>query len=557
MGTWTLWIGFNAGVALLLLFDLGLFHRQAHAVSLREAALESILWVSLSVGFGLWIFVSHGRGLGLEFFTGYVIEKSLSVDNVFVFILVFQYFRVDARYQHRLLFWGVLGALLMRGVMIGAGAILIQRFDWILYGLGAFLLYGGFKLYGADHAVHPEKNPLLNWAGKILPMSNNVAGPQLFVQQAGRWLATPLLLVVIVLETTDLALGVDSVAAVFGVTRDPFLIYTSNACAILGLRAFYFLLVGILPYFQYLDEGLAIVLMFIGAKMLAEPWIHISTGISLAIVGGVIAVAVLVSIIATRSKSRQASTFAGLPEANRLPSTNDIQQLANPEPGSRAQAATGKREAKQASSTKYIQQLGSRGPRPRAQAAGFLFSQGIGKIARWLDELEKDEEFRNLLVQDQFQRPYGDSIPQSKLTVGIAVLPETFNEIREANGSPLLAEVPSDQDALEFELEFEGDFLQPPRLDILTTNAPGGDGAIARFLNKFGEGIQQVEIDVSDVDRATEILRVRFHVEPIYPATRPGANGTRVNFFLVTTWNGTKVLVELVEHAQHKPLTAG
>ena len=171
MGTWTLWIAFNAGVALFLLLDLGLFHRRAHVISLREAALESAAWVALSLGFGLWIFISHGRGPGLEFFTGYVIEKSLSVDNVFVFLLIFQYFRVDPRYQHRLLFWGVLGALVLRGAMIGAGAVLIARFEWILYLFGAFLLYAGFKLFGADHSVHPEKNPVVRWAQKFLPMS--------------------------------------------------------------------------------------------------------------------------------------------------------------------------------------------------------------------------------------------------------------------------------------------------------------------------------------------------------------------------------------------------
>src|SRR5882672_7727440 len=303
MGTWTLWTAFNAGVALLLLLDLGLFHRRAHTISLREAALESAVWIALSVGFGLWILASHGRGPGLEFFTGYVIEKSLSVDNVFVFILIFQYFRVDARYQHRLLFWGVLGALVMRGVMIGVGAVLIQRFDWILYLFGAFLLYAGFKLFGADHVVHPEKNLVLHWVQKFLPMSQAGSGARLFAREAGRWLATPLLLVVIVLETTDLVLAVDSIPAVFGVTRDPFLVYSSNVCAILGLRALYFLLAGILPYFQYLDEGLAITVMFIGAKMLADPWVHISTGQSLAIVGGIIALSILISVI--RSKLRE------------------------------------------------------------------------------------------------------------------------------------------------------------------------------------------------------------------------------------------------------------
>src|SRR6202162_205008 len=183
MGTWTLWIAFNAGVALLLLLDLGLFHRRAHTVAIREAAVESGAWVALSVTFGFWIFFSHGRGPGLEFFTGYVIEKSLSVDNVFVFLLIFRYFRVDPRYQHRLLFWGVLGALVMRGAMIGLGVVLIQRFTWILYLFGAFLLYSGLKLFGTDHVVHPEKNPLVRWAQKFLPMSETQTAQKLLVWQ--------------------------------------------------------------------------------------------------------------------------------------------------------------------------------------------------------------------------------------------------------------------------------------------------------------------------------------------------------------------------------------
>jgi tellurite resistance protein TerC len=519
MGAWTLWMAFNAGVALLLLLDLGLFHRRAHTISLREAALESAVWVALSVGFGFWILASHGRGPGLEFFTGYVIEKSLSVDNVFVFILIFQYFRVDARYQHRLLFWGVLGALVMRGAMIGAGAILIQRFEWILYVLGAFLLYGGFKLFGVDHMVHPEKNPLLRWAEKILSMSRTAAGPRLFVQEGGRWLATPLLLVVLVLETTDLALGADSVAAVFGVTRDPFLVYTSNACAILGLRAFYFLLAGILPYFQYLDEGLAITLMFIGAKMLAEPWIHISTGISLGIVGSIIAISIAISIIAVEIRKRKKGRLQRRGQLKTVPppTPEDIQRLADPD------------------------------PETRAEIAQRLFRFGATRTLSWFHDWCKEEDFRGLVVQEQFVRPDGQNVSIPRLTIGIAVLPETFGKIRTANGSPPLADAPSDQDVVEFEVEFAGLFIPPSRLDILTTKAPGGDGAIARFLEKFGEGIQQVEIDVTDVDRATEILRTKFQVEPIYPASRPGANGTRVNFFLVTTWNGAKVLAELVE----------
>jgi tellurite resistance protein TerC len=519
MGTLTLWIAFNAGVALLLLLDLGIFHRRAHAISFREAFVESFVWVALSVAFGLWIFVSHGRAAGLEFFAGYVIEKSLSVDNIFVFILVFQYFRVDSRYQHRLLFWGVLGAVVMRGVMIAAGAILIQRFEWILYILGVFLVYGGFKLFGVDHMVHPERNPILHWAGKILPISQAGSGPRLFVREAGRWLATPLLLVVIVLETTDLALAVDSVAAVFGVTRDPFIVYTSNVCAVLGLRAFYFLLAGILPYFQYLDEGLAIVLMFIGGKMLAEPWIHISTQVSLGIVGSVIAISVIASVVAARW-----SPVAG---------TSPKGEIGG------ATAPLAIRE--------IIQRLADPNPELRAHAAHDLFNNGTRRTLNWFNDWRKDEEFRALVVQEQCVLPHGRKIFSPKLTVGIAVQPETFEKIRVANGSPRLADAPADQDVVEFELEFRGRTMPPARLDVLTTNSPGGDGAIARFLDKFGEEIQQVEIDVIDVDRATEILRTRFQVAPIYPATRPGADGTRVNFFLVTSWNGGKVLAELVE----------
>jgi tellurite resistance protein TerC len=303
MGTWPLWIAFNLGVALLLVFDLGLFHREPQAIGLRTAAIESAAWVALSVGFGTWIFLSHGRGPGLEFFTGYVIEKSLSVDNVFVFLVVFRYFRVDSRYHHRLLFWGVLGALVLRGAMIAAGTILIARFQWMLYLFGAFLVYAGVKVFRSEHSVNPEKNPLLGWARRILPMSNSDAGPAFVTRQEGRWLFTPLFFVVIVLETTDLLLAVDSIPAVFGVTRDAFLVYSSNVCAILGLRAFYFLLAGILPYIRYLDEGLGVVLVFIGGKMLAEPWVRISTGRLLAIVGAVIAVAVFFSVFGARPKA--------------------------------------------------------------------------------------------------------------------------------------------------------------------------------------------------------------------------------------------------------------
>jgi TerC family integral membrane protein len=519
MGTWTLWIAFNAGVAVFLLLDLGLFHRRAHVIPLREAALESAVWVALSVGFGLWILFSHGQGPGLEFFTGYVIEKSLSVDNVFIFLLIFQFFRVEPRYQHRLLFWGVLGALILRGAMIGVGTVLIERFEWILYLFGAFLLYAGFKLFGAEHSVHPEKNPVVNWVRRILPMSHTGDGQKLFVRENGRWLATPLFLVVLVLETTDLVFALDSIPAVFGVTRDPFLVYSSNVCAILGLRAFYFLLAGILPYFRYLDEGLAVILMFIGAKMLGEPWVHISTGLSLGIVGGVIAVAMAVSIVAAKKGARRRQD---IPHEARLTS--------NPPPD-----------------PEHIGRLSDASLEQRAQAAQSLFSSGTARTLNWFPQWMEDPDFRALAVQDQVVQSSGVKSSTPRMTIGIAVLPETFERIRAANGSPPLADAPADQDVIEFELAFPQSPMTPLRLDILTTNAPGGGGAIARFLEKFGEGIQQVEIDVTDVDRATQILREKFKLVPIFPATRPGANGTRVNFFLVPAYDGKKVLVELVE----------
>ncbi len=521
MGTWPLWIAFNAGVAILLLLDLALFHRRAHVIALREAAIESAVWIALSLSFGAWIFISHGRGPGLEFFTGYVVEKSLSLDNVFVFILIFQYFRVDPRYQHRLLFWGVVGALLMRGVMIGTGAALIARFDWILYFFGAFLLYSGYQLFGADHAVHPEKNPLVRWAQKHLPMSQTEPTQTLFVRENGRLLFTHFFLVVLVLETTDLLLAVDSVAAVFGVTRDPFIVYTSNVCAILGLRALYFLLAGILPYFQYLDEGLAIAVMFIGAKLLANPWVHISTGFSLTIVGSIILVAILISVI----RAKPVDITVKLPQKTAVVITRSI-----PPP-----------------TPEYIHRLADGDPAQRAQVAQDIYSHGSARTLNWLSEWGKDPDFQALVVLDQFSRPNGEKSSWLKLTVGIAVLPETFEKIRAANDSPPLADAPSDQDVLEFELDFAYGGARYVHLDILTTKLPGGSGAIARFLEKFGEGIQQIEIDVTDVDRATEILRTRFKVEPIFPATRPGANGTRVNFFLVTARDNKKVLVELVE----------
>jgi tellurite resistance protein TerC len=522
MGTLPLWVAFNAAVLLFLLLDLALFHRRAHAVSWREGALESAAWIAISLTFGAWIYVSHGRTAGLEFFSGYIVEKSLSADNIFVFLLIFQYFRVDPRYQHRLLFWGVLGAIVLRGTMVGLGAVLIERFDWILYVFGAFLLYSGFKLFGADHAVHPEKNPVVRWAQKYLPMSKEGSGKKLFLREGGKWLFTPLFLVVIVLETTDLVLAVDSIPAVFGVTRDPFIVFTSNICAILGLRALYFLLAGTLQYFQYLDEGLALTVMFIGAKMLAAPWVLISTGVALAVVAGIIALSILISIIKAnmQTKKQPGKTYT------------DYIYAFNPV----------------AVTPELIGHLADRDPAERAITAEKLFTAGLSRVYGFQRHVEVNKDLQALFVTEN----YGSTRPLvpffAVITVGIAVLPETFEKIRVANGLVKLADAPADQDVLEFEIEFSGNGMPHVRLDILTTNAPGGSGAIARFLLKFGEAIQQVEIDVTDIDRATEILRTLFNIQPIFPATRAGANGTRVNFFLVTAEDNQKLLVELVEH---------
>ena len=301
MGTPALWIGFNTAVLALLLLDLGVFNRRAHVISLREATAWSLLWVALSVGFGAWILHSRGSRPGAEFFTGYLIEKSLSVDNIFVFLLVFRSFGVETRQQHRVLFWGVFGALVTRGAMIAIGAALVQRFEWILYVFGAFLLYAGGHLLIRGHKnMHPERNPLLGWAQRIFPMAKGQTGEHFFTIENGRLAITPLFLALVVVEATDVIFAVDSIPAVFGVTRDPFLVYTSNVCAILGLRALYFLLAGVLPLFRYLDAGISSALIFIGAKMLAEPWFHLSTYLSLMIVAGLLATAVTASLIGGR-----------------------------------------------------------------------------------------------------------------------------------------------------------------------------------------------------------------------------------------------------------------
>jgi tellurite resistance protein TerC len=298
IGSPLLWTVFFALVLAVLAVDLGVFHRREHEIKAREAAIWTGVWMALSLGFNLWIWLQHGPGPGLEFLTAYVIEKSLSVDNIFVFQVTFRYFAVPAKFQHRVLFWGILGALVMRGLFVAAGAALVSRFDWVLWVFGAFLLFtGGRILWQGDAEVHPERNPVVGLFHRLVPMTRDYQDKHFFVRRGGKLLATPLLLVLAVLEATDVVFAVDSIPAVFGVTRDPFLVFTSNIFAILGLRALYFLLADIIDRFRYLKVGLGLVLVFIGAKMLAEHWVELSIewslGVVLALLGGSIAASLL------------------------------------------------------------------------------------------------------------------------------------------------------------------------------------------------------------------------------------------------------------------------
>jgi tellurite resistance protein TerC len=300
------WIVFNVFVLIAVALDLGVFHRKAHKIGLREALTWSLVWIGLAISFGVGITHYYGRQTGLEFFTGYVIEKALSVDNLFVFLVVFRVFAVKEEYQQRVLGYGILGALVMRGAMIAAGAVLVQRFSWIMYVFGAFIIYAGIHmLVAGESESHPENNFLVRYLGKHLRLTKGYRGEKFFVRENGQRFVTPLFLVLLVVEVTDVTFAVDSIPAVFGITRDPFIVYTSNVFAILGLRALYFLLAGVLDKFQYLKVGLALVLIFVGAKMIVEPWLHISVGVSLGIVLGMLAVAVLASWL-VQSKKRAA-----------------------------------------------------------------------------------------------------------------------------------------------------------------------------------------------------------------------------------------------------------
>jgi tellurite resistance protein TerC len=298
MGTPLLWLVFNLFVLGAVALDLGVFNRRLHKIGLREAALSSVTWVALSVVFGLGVLHYWGHQAGLEFFTGYLIEKVLSVDNLFLFLVIFRTFAIDERFQHRMLEWGILGALVMRGIMIAAGAALIERFSWVLYLFGAFLLYAGVHmLFAKKEKIHPEQNTIFRFASRHLQVTRDYHGEHFFVRAAGKLYATPLFLVLVIVEITDVSLAVDSVPAIFGITTNAFIVYTSNVFAILGLRAMYFLLAGALNRLRYLTVGLSFVLLFIGGKMIAGGWLHIPEYVSLLTVGGVLLMALVASLL--------------------------------------------------------------------------------------------------------------------------------------------------------------------------------------------------------------------------------------------------------------------
>ncbi len=316
---WLFWVLFNLFVLALLALDLGVFHRQRHVVGFREAIGWTLVWISLAAGFAVLIyFFGHtmvgGRArpnseLSLEFIAGYLIEQSLSVDNLFVFLLIFRYFRVPRSLQHDVLFWGILGALVMRAIFIVAGITLLNRFHWFIYVFGAILIYSGFKLFGQkDTEIKPEGNLVLRGFRKLFPLTKDFEGSKFFVRRGLVRYATPLAVVLIVVETTDLLFATDSIPAVLAVTREPFIVYTSNVFAILGLRSLYFALAGMIEVFHFLHYGLSLILIFIGVKMLVSSYVQIPIGVALGVVAGVLLISILLSLLFPKRKQKSVAT---------------------------------------------------------------------------------------------------------------------------------------------------------------------------------------------------------------------------------------------------------
>ncbi len=292
-----MWVLFNLVVLGMLALDLGVFHRRSRVVSLRESLVWSVIWTVVALLFNAVIYFWRGRDPAMQFLTGYLIERTLSFDNLFVFLLVFQYFQVPQAYQHKVLFWGILGALVMRAIFIAAGIQIIEAFHFVLYLFGALLIFTGIRLlFSGETKIEPERNTVLRLFHRFVGTTKTYEGDRFFVRREGRILATPLFIVLLFVESTDLVFAVDSIPAILGISRDGFIVYTSNVFAILGLRALYFALAGIMNLFRYLNVGLSAILVFVGVKMLIEKWVPISTGLSLAVVMGVLTVAILASV---------------------------------------------------------------------------------------------------------------------------------------------------------------------------------------------------------------------------------------------------------------------
>lgn len=298
------WMAFLGAVFVMLMMDLGVFHKKAHALSLKEATLWSIFWVVVSVLFNILILFWLGEEKALEFLTGYLLEKSLSADNIFVFAVLFSYFAVPAEYRHRVLFWGVVGAIVFRLTFILAGTALLKKFHWVVYVFGIIVIISGIKLLmRKEEKIVPERNPVLRLARRLLPITPTYHGQRFFVVHDGKVFATPLMLVLLVIESTDIVFAIDSIPAIFAITRDPFIVFTSNVCAILGLRALYFLLEGMIRLFRYLDEGLAVILVFIGVKMLLSEFYEIPVWVALGFVAVVLAIAITLSLVVKEAKA--------------------------------------------------------------------------------------------------------------------------------------------------------------------------------------------------------------------------------------------------------------
>ncbi len=296
------WTGFTALVAGLLIVDLGILNRRSHVLSFREALAWCTGLVALALLFGAFLWTQEGSKPALEYLTGYVIELSLSVDNLFVFLLIFQYFAVPADLQPRILKWGILGALIMRGIMIGLGALLLMRFTWIIYLFGAILVLTGIRMFrGTGDRIEPERNPLVRMARRVIPMADAYDGQRFVTKTRRGWMATPLLLVLLMVEWSDLVFAIDSIPAIFAITRDPFIVYSSNIFAVLGLRALYFVLAGMMDRFEYLKPGVATILVFVGVKMLLNGLVHVASAVSLAIIVAILATSVAISMRKTRT----------------------------------------------------------------------------------------------------------------------------------------------------------------------------------------------------------------------------------------------------------------